>query len=831
MSDSIQLPDRFELVRPLGAGGMSDVSLVRDQAGGELRALKRLRLWGPEAEELIRNEFARLARIRHDNIVQVFDYGVLPDGSPYFTMEFLEGQSLHEAVRPGDVTGALRAMRGVLAGLEALHAADLVHCDLHGSNIRVLAGPEGGLGVKLLDLGLAGRLSDEAGERVRGRPGYVAPEVLEGAKYSRESDYYALGATLYRVLTGRPAFPGRDPAEVLAVQRRGAPAVLPLRASQVPTRLETVVLQLLSANPEHRRPAVLELAELAARKTSGPAREVDVLGGFGPLIGREAALAELRRELLESSRPAAAVLFGAFGSGRTRLAREVAIEAELAGWSVAWFDGVTRTGALGASPDQRGLVVADDIETWSEAAVADLTRVLLESGSAILFIQSRPPIEGDALYRALLSLPDPPAPRSLQIGPLDVDLVAKFATQRLGGIVPEEIARLVSTRVGTLPGALLREFDRWISRGWLVREGDHWRATEITPVEIESSEEAGADGGAMLARLEPDARIAAFVVACWPPADPASRLADAAGLDPSEFASRLDDLEWAGVLQRDGDVRKIWPASLAIALMTDRGIPELAVLRPRLLDALIERASELRAGANAEALAWCSFAMACHDAALGRAGQSHQHLFECLDSSGTLDAILADEASSRFLESCAPGNVGHASQVAQLARKWELEGNSVRAEHWWRFARELIRGVDHALEVEWALQHARLLGNMYQFKAGIEVIDSIPVVEARTENGSALPAKLLSLRGWYDVRVGNRESGIRDLREAIRLLEAGDDAERAIALMRLGITLYLAGEREEGAPLLDKALECALKSGDPEIEARVRSELVTSVPH
>jgi Nif-specific regulatory protein len=819
------LPDRFEFVRPLGSGGMSDVFLVRDRASGAPRALKRLRSRGPEAEGLIRNEFARLARIQHDNIVRVFDFGILTDGSPYFTMEFLEGQPLDQAVRPGDLPGALNAMRDALAGLDALHAAGLVHCDLHASNLRVVANPDGSTTTKILDLGLAGRLSDAAGERVRGRPGYVAPEVLDKAPYSRASDDYAIGATLYRVLTGRPAFPGRDPAEILAVQRRGAPAVLPLRASHVPARLETVILQLLSTNPDHRIPAARELAELAARRTSsGPDRGgVDVLRGFGPLIGREDALAELRRELLDSGRPSAAILHGPVGSGRTRLARELAIEAELAGWNVSWLDGANPGPGQSPKPGASSLVVIDDVDTWPEAALEALQPNLAASGQALLFVQSRPPREGDAAYRSLLSLDVPPAPRSVQLGPLDLTAAASFVAQRLGAPIPEDTLRQIAAGVGLMPGALLIELDRWIKSGWLVREGDHWRATEAAPSGAGTSEGSRGEGEALLSSLDPASRIVAFVVASWPAADPVERLARAADIEVTAFERSLENLEWFGLLQREGNARRIVPASLAQALRAGATRPEFAALRPRLRDAFTERSSELGSEGTDHARAWASLVLACHEAALGNADQSREQLLECLVSAVSLDALLADEATQMLLRSAQQGNVEHASQLVRMIGLWTEQGDSVRTVTWWQTARDLLPESEEALEQEWAVRQARHLTNMYQFASAIQILDSLLSEKRARRQGDVLLGQALGLRGWCKVSVGDRDGGVLDLREALHLLPTEDNAERAIALMRLGITLYLADEKEEGGELLEQALAMAQALNDPETEARVHS--------
>jgi serine/threonine-protein kinase len=118
------LAGRYEVIRPLGTGGMADVLLVRDTREDRECALKRLHLTDPEAVARLREEFAALARIDHPNIVRVYDYGTLEDGAPYFTMEYLKGKPLDEALSPGDVPGVLLALRDILAGLAALHSAD-----------------------------------------------------------------------------------------------------------------------------------------------------------------------------------------------------------------------------------------------------------------------------------------------------------------------------------------------------------------------------------------------------------------------------------------------------------------------------------------------------------------------------------------------------------------------------------------------------------------------------------------------------------------------------------------------------------------------------------
>src|SRR5262245_10569223 len=273
------LAQRYEVLRPLGRGGMGNVLLVRDLREVREVALKKLHLADDEAAARFREEFAILARIDHPNVVRVFDYGVLADGGgAYFTLEYLEGKPIDEAIPPGDVQAALRAVLDVASGLDVLHEAGVLHCDLKPSNILMVAskGPDGATMARLLDFGLAGRnraplASGSAGgprestdsTRIRGTSGFVSPEVMHGASYSRESDLYALGATLYRVLSGRPAFAGRTEQAIRTAQLKGRPSALPLRSMGIPSALEQAVLGLLEDDPDRRPEAWANLLRLA----------------------------------------------------------------------------------------------------------------------------------------------------------------------------------------------------------------------------------------------------------------------------------------------------------------------------------------------------------------------------------------------------------------------------------------------------------------------------------------------------------------------------------------------------------------------------------------
>ena len=175
---------RFVLLRQLGRGGMGTVHLALDLSTRTECALKRL---DPHTVRVapgsLRHEFELLTRVRHPAVVTVHELGFAPDGTPYFTMEYVPGLPADRALAAGDWRALCLVAAEAADGLEALHAAGVVHGDLKPSNLLVIpgGGPDGEArgatlpaGVRLLDFGLASLLGrDDQGHR--GTPGFAAP--------------------------------------------------------------------------------------------------------------------------------------------------------------------------------------------------------------------------------------------------------------------------------------------------------------------------------------------------------------------------------------------------------------------------------------------------------------------------------------------------------------------------------------------------------------------------------------------------------------------------------------------------------------------------------
>lgn len=272
---SLERIGRYRLERRLGSGAFAVVWLARDDVLEAPVAVKVLaENWAGrlDVRERFLEEARLLRRAGSSRVAQVYDIGELPDGRPYFVMEYADGGTLadHPALAAGapvPVPEALRLTALAARGAQALHTAGIVHRDIKPSNVLLHSSPDGSERLLLADLGLAKSLAQASGlTMAAGSEGYRPPEQAEpGAGIDARADVYGLGALGYHLVTGTvPGPPGR----VVRPDR--------LRPGLAPGVCDAL-LRALSPDREDRWPTALAFAEeldrLAEAASAVPAPE------------------------------------------------------------------------------------------------------------------------------------------------------------------------------------------------------------------------------------------------------------------------------------------------------------------------------------------------------------------------------------------------------------------------------------------------------------------------------------------------------------------------------------------------------------------------------
>jgi TolB-like protein/tetratricopeptide (TPR) repeat protein len=257
---------RYAIHRKLGEGGMGVVYAAYDEPLDRLVALKTMS--APSRDEAARERFRRearsAARVNHPNVCQIYEIGE-SDDELFIVMELLEGEALVDRLRRGPMSPSLVVPIGleILAALSALHARGVIHRDLKPSNVFLT--PHG---VKLLDFGLArpdeieGSAPTVAGLTrtgiVVGTPRYIAPEQVTGSAADARSDLFAVGAVLFEMLAGRPAFGGATVVDVLHATLHEQPPAL--TGSPAIAAVDRVIRRALAKRPAERPASADDMA-------------------------------------------------------------------------------------------------------------------------------------------------------------------------------------------------------------------------------------------------------------------------------------------------------------------------------------------------------------------------------------------------------------------------------------------------------------------------------------------------------------------------------------------------------------------------------------------
>ena len=420
----------------IGEGGMGTVfrgvqlALERPVA---VKIIRPVLVAVPGVIERLRREALAIARLRHPNVISIYDFHASPDMGAYLVMELIEGEPLGETVaREGRLRTplAVTIVQQICAAVQAAHDVGVVHRDLKPQNI-LLESPATSPCVKVLDFGIAKLIEDSAtgnsltGEgALLGTPTYMSPEQASGMPADARSDIYSIGCILYELVTGEPPFPGHNIARLL-VNHVSTPPVPPSqRARGVAPWLDPVVLKALAKEPDERyqspsamasaladglrevtSPRAIGRAEAGApaRVTAPPRPSTTASGSIHDretvldaarttnnlptlptsFVGRERVVADVV-DALESSR--LVTLTGPGGIGKTRIAFRAASLLLGAGPDGVWFVDLSQV----ADPAGVARAVAATFEVRADSdadAVAAVVR-RLEPLNALLVLDN-----------------------------------------------------------------------------------------------------------------------------------------------------------------------------------------------------------------------------------------------------------------------------------------------------------------------------------------------------------------------------------------------------------------------------------------------------------
>ena len=263
------LGDTYEVQRRLGEGGMGRVYQARHVRLGRNYAIKIMhQMFAADRDALarFRREAIAASTIQSIHVAQVFDVNATRDGQPYLVYEYIDGEDLGTLLeREGQlpIGRAVHIARQVATGLAVAHAAGVVHRDLKPENVMLVKTADGSDVAKLLDFGIAKVQQEDKLTRtgaLLGTPAYMAPEQARGGtSIDHRCDIYALGAMIYRAVTGRPAFGGEDAGRTLTSVIWDEPARPKTLRRDLPDQLELVIQKAMAKDPDARFPSMAEL--------------------------------------------------------------------------------------------------------------------------------------------------------------------------------------------------------------------------------------------------------------------------------------------------------------------------------------------------------------------------------------------------------------------------------------------------------------------------------------------------------------------------------------------------------------------------------------------
>ncbi len=500
------LLDRYEVIRHLGRGGAGDVHLARDRLLGREVALKTIRA---RVDDVLRaafeREFAMLASLSVPGVAPVYDFGVMSERAgeparPFFTRAYIDGTPLDVAAGGRELAQRLKLFARATAVILPLHRFGVVHGDLKPGNVIVDANDR----PWLIDFGLSRARGYEQPRDHHGpigTPTYMAPELLRGESASVAADIYALGVTLYWLVTGEHPYQELG-ARALAAKLDGQPIPLPADASGTARSALEIALRAMAPDPRDRYPCVDELYASVERLLSEPLRSSAPLGPRAFVAprprGHKDSLARLEAFVNgRGVRSVAGLVKAQAGGGKTLFLRELKWRLQLGARLLFEVFAGRSSGALALielveqlatvlGPEHPEAPVATKllatlragtlVEAEASEGLASLLRAVAAEASLVLLVDDLD--RADAVLGAVLrsaihaestggvaliaSATEPGAAAVRELAPeatfelprLSAEDVGLLASETLGALDSSVVSALVD-HAGGLPGALM----------------------------------------------------------------------------------------------------------------------------------------------------------------------------------------------------------------------------------------------------------------------------------------------------------------------------------------------------------------------------------------
>lgn len=421
------LDGKYEILDRLAAGGMGEIWRARHVHLQELRVIKILRAdraTDPHALQRFAQEARIATQIKHPNVAILYDFSRLPDGSFYMVSEHIEGEHVHQWLKAHGVFPLPLAVDlGIqtLRGLEAIHAAGVIHRDISPDNMMITRDRRGRYQLKLIDLGLAKNLEVQSGLEITqagifmGKLMYCSPEqagAIKDAPLDHRSDLYSFAAVLYEMITGKPPFDSENQHGFVFKRLTEPPMPLIGRNPQVrvPQELNDLVLKGLEKDRERRFPDAISflqaLVRMAEQLRQVATQEIEV-----PAAARSAPRVEASSSPRPTSRSGSVSELSR--EERIDLLAQIERAAKKVSESSRLVELANQAVAAGRYDDAAGLVTQLEAVAPRNPAVADLRERLAAVGKALAAPAARPA----ATPVAPPAVAPPPAPSAPPAGP------------------------------------------------------------------------------------------------------------------------------------------------------------------------------------------------------------------------------------------------------------------------------------------------------------------------------------------------------------------------------------------------------------------------------